>query len=83
MARSGQRDYGGLASAGVAATSERCEPLGSPMLTTWPSVRSFVCYEHIPNRPPERLRPLLDQFAAMLVEHRLYKRMFAILKKKV
>ena len=38
-------------------------------------------YEHIPNWPPQRLRPLLDQFAAMLAKHRLYKIMFAILKK--
>ena len=38
-----------------------------------------MLYDHIPNWPPERLRPLLDQFAAMLAEHRLYKRMFAIL----
>ena len=41
--------------------------------------QGHMLYEHIPNWPPERLRPLLDEFAAVLAEHRLYKRMFAIL----
>ena len=36
-------------------------------------------YEHLPNWPTQRLRPLLDEFALLLAEHRLYKRMFAIL----
>ena len=43
--------------------------------------QGHMLYEHIPNWPPERLRPLLDEFAAMLAEHRLYKRMFAIFVK--
>ena len=38
-----------------------------------------MLYEHIPNWPTQRLRPLLDEFSAMLAEHRLYKRMFAVL----
>ena len=38
-----------------------------------------MLYEHIPNWPTQRLRPLLDEFVAMLDEHGLYKRMFAIL----
>ena len=41
--------------------------------------QGHMLYEHIPNWPPERLRPLTEQFAAMLDEHKLYKRMFAIL----
>ena len=38
-----------------------------------------MLYEHIPNWPTQRLRPLLDEFSAILAEHRLYKRMFAVL----
>ena len=38
-----------------------------------------MLYEYIPNWPTQRLRPLLDEFAALLDEHRLYKRMFAVL----
>ena len=41
--------------------------------------QGLMLYEHIPNWPPQRLRPLLDEFAALLDEHRLYKRMFAVL----
>ena len=41
--------------------------------------QGHLLYEHIPNWPTERLRPLLDEFAALLAEHRLYKRMFAVL----
>ena len=36
-------------------------------------------YEHIPNWPTKRLRPLLDELAALLDAHTLYKRVFAIL----
>ena len=38
-----------------------------------------MLYEHIPNWPAQRLRPLLDEFATLLADHSLYKRMFAIL----
>ena len=38
-----------------------------------------MLYEHIPNWSTQRLRPLLDEFSAMLAEHGLYKRMFAVL----
>ena len=41
--------------------------------------QGHMLYEHIPNWPTQRLRPLIDEFAAMLAEHKLYKRMFAIL----
>ena len=41
--------------------------------------QGLMLYEHIPNWPTERLRPLLDEFATMLAQHRLYKRMFAVL----
>ena len=41
--------------------------------------QGLMLYEHIPNWPTQRLRPLLDEFAALLDEHKLYKRMFAVL----
>ena len=41
--------------------------------------QGLMLYEHIPNWPTQRLRPLLDEFAASPAEHRLYKSMFAIL----
>ena len=41
--------------------------------------QGHMLYEHIPNWPAQRLRPLIDEFAALLAEHQLYKRMFAIL----
>ena len=38
-----------------------------------------MLYEHIPNWPEERLRPLLEKFAQMLMEYRVYKKIFAII----
>ena len=38
-----------------------------------------MLHEHIPNWPSQRLRLLLEEFAALLAEHKLYKRMFVIL----
>ena len=38
-----------------------------------------MLYEHIPNWPEERLRPLLEKFAQMLMEHSVYKEIFAII----
>ena len=41
--------------------------------------QGHMLYEHIPNWPTQRLQPLLEEFAALLDEHTLYKRMFAVL----
>ena len=41
--------------------------------------QGHMLYEHIPNWPEERLRPLLEKFAEMLMEHRVYKEVFAII----
>jgi len=41
--------------------------------------QGLMLCEHIPNWPTQRVRPLLDEFARLLDERRLYKRMFAVL----
>jgi len=38
-----------------------------------------MLYENTPNWPTQRLRPLLDEFAKLLDDWTLYKRMLAVL----
>ena len=41
--------------------------------------QGLLLYEHIPNWSAQRLRPLLEEFVAILAEHKVHKRMFAVL----
>ena len=41
--------------------------------------QGLMLYEHIPNWPEHRLRPLMDRFAQMLMEQPLYRNVFAII----
>ena len=41
--------------------------------------QGLMLYEHIPNWPEHRLRPLMDRFAQMLMEQPLYRDVFAII----
>jgi hypothetical protein len=38
-----------------------------------------MLYDHIPNWPEERLRPLLEKFAEMLNEQRLFRDVFGVI----
>ena len=41
--------------------------------------QGLMLYEHIPNWPEERLRPLMDRFGEMLMEQRIYRGIFGVL----
>jgi hypothetical protein len=41
--------------------------------------QGLMLYDHIPNWPEERLRPLLEKFAEMLAEQRLFRDAFGII----
>ena len=41
--------------------------------------QGLMLYDHIPNWPEERLRPLLEKFAAMLDEQPLLRDTFAVI----
>lgn len=41
--------------------------------------QGLMLYEHIPNWPEHRLRPLLEKFAEMLVEQRLFRGAFGVI----
>ena len=41
--------------------------------------QGLMLYEHIPNWPEHRLRPLMRQFAQMLMEQRVYREVFAVI----
>ena len=38
-----------------------------------------MLYEHIPNWPEYRLRPLVEKFAQMLMERRVYREIFGVI----
>ena len=38
-----------------------------------------MLYEHIPNWPEYRLRPLFEKFAQMLMERRAYREIFGVI----
>ena len=41
--------------------------------------QGLMLYEHIPNWPDHRLRPLMEKFAQMLTEQRAYREVFAVI----
>jgi len=41
--------------------------------------QGFMLYEHIPNWPEHRIRPLLEKFAEMLTEQRLFRDTFGVI----
>ena len=41
--------------------------------------QGLMLYEHIPNWPEPRLRPLMDRFAQMLTEQRAYREIFGVI----
>ena len=41
--------------------------------------QGLMLYEHIPNWPQERLRPLLKNFGQMLIEHRVLRETFGVI----
>ena len=41
--------------------------------------QGLMLYEHIPNWPDHRLRPLMDRFAQMLTEQRAYREAFGVI----
>jgi len=41
--------------------------------------QGLMLYDHIPTWPEERLRPLLEKFAAMLHEHRVFRGLFGVI----
>ena len=38
-----------------------------------------MLYQHIPNWPEHRLRPLVEKFAHMLIEQRMYREIFGVI----
>ena len=38
-----------------------------------------MLYEHLPNYPEHRLRPLFEKFAQMLMEQRAYREIFGVI----
>ena len=38
-----------------------------------------MLYEHIPNWPEHRLRPLVEKFSQMLMEQRVYREIFGVI----
>ena len=41
--------------------------------------QGLMLYQHIPNWPEHRLRPLVEQFAHMLIEQRVYREIFGVI----
>ena len=41
--------------------------------------QGLVLYEHIPNWPEHRLRPLVEKFSQMLMEQRVYREIFDVI----
>ena len=41
--------------------------------------QGLMLYEHIPNWPEHRLRPLVEEFAQMLMEQRVYREIFGVI----
>ena len=41
--------------------------------------QGLMLYEHIPNWPDHRLRPLMEKFAHMLTEQRVYREVFGVM----
>ena len=41
--------------------------------------QGLMLYEHIPNWPEHRLRPLIEKFAQMLMEQRAYREIFGVI----
>ena len=41
--------------------------------------QGLMLYEHIPNWPEHRLRPLMEKFAQVLIEQRLYREVFGLI----
>ena len=41
--------------------------------------QGLMLYEHIPNWPEHRLRPLIEKFAQMLMEQRAYREIFDVI----
>ena len=41
--------------------------------------QGLMLYEHIPNWPEHRLRPLIEKFAQMLMEQRVYREIFGVI----
>ena len=41
--------------------------------------QGLMLYEHIPNWPEHRLRPLMDKFAQMLMEQRVCREVFEVI----
>ena len=41
--------------------------------------QGLMLYEHIPNWPEHRLRPLIEKFAQMLTEQRMYREIFGVI----
>ena len=41
--------------------------------------QGLMLYEHIPNWPAHRLRPLMKRFAQLLMEQRVYREVFAVI----
>ena len=41
--------------------------------------QGLMLYEHIPNWPDHRLRPLMDRFAQMLTKQRVYREVFGVI----
>ena len=41
--------------------------------------QGLMLYQHIPNWPEHRLRPLVERFAQMLIEQRVYREIFGVI----
>ena len=41
--------------------------------------QGLMLYEHIPNWPDERVRPLMERFSEMLMEQRVFKEIFGVI----
>ena len=41
--------------------------------------QGLMLYQHIPNWPEHRLRPLVEQFAHMLLKQRVYRDIFGVI----
>ena len=41
--------------------------------------QGLMLYEHIPNWPEHRLRPLVEKFSQMLMEQRVYREIFGVI----
>ena len=66
-----------LGAAGESLGYDRCLKANTVSTRTHSLFRQgLMLYQHIPNCPEHRLRPLVEKFAQMLIEQRVYREIF-------